>query len=70
MHPETVHADCCRGRPEEVMTRLHLTMTLNNDWKGALRAAGLKLEEIYPLTDEKMKIVFSKFKEFKTHVSL
>jgi len=38
--------------------------------EATLRAAGLKLEEIYPLTDEKMKIVFAKLKEFKPQVSL
>jgi putative spermidine/putrescine transport system substrate-binding protein len=43
-----------------------------NDYlcEASLRAAGLKLEEVYPLTDEKMKIVFAKLKEFKPHVSL
>jgi putative spermidine/putrescine transport system substrate-binding protein len=43
-----------------------------NDYlcESALRAAGLKLDEVYPLTDEKMKIVFAKLKELKPNISL
>lgn len=36
----------------------------------ALLAAGLKISEIYPLTEEKMKIIFAKLREFKPAVSL
>ncbi len=38
--------------------------------ESALRAAGLRFDEIYPLTDEKLKIVFGKLRELKPHVSL
>lgn len=43
---------------------------LNQCYEVALRAAGVPRNEIYPATDEKMKIAFAKFNEIKPHVKV
>lgn len=40
------------------------------NYEAALRAAGVSKEEIYPATEEKMKLAFAKLKEIKPHVSV
>lgn len=40
------------------------------NYEAALRAAGVPRDEIYPVTDEKMKMVFAKLNEIKPHVKV
>ena len=40
------------------------------NYEAALRAAGVSKEEIYPATEEKMKLAFAKLTEIKPHVSV
>ena len=40
------------------------------NWEAALMAAGLNREEVYPVTDEKWRIVQAKIVEIKPHVKL